>query len=87
MLTLVGSAFVLAGLLLVLLGVLSFLFAAFREGLLWGLGVLFVPPLALVFLIVHWRAAKHGFFLKLWGVGLIVVGALVAGTGLPWPLG
>ena len=87
MLTLLATAFVLVGLLLMLAGALSFLLAAFREGLLWGLGVLFVPPLALVFLIVHWQVAKRGFFLKLYGIGLVVVGALIADNGLPWPLG
>ena len=87
MLTLVGAALVLVGLVLVLIGALSFLFAAFRESLLWGLGVLFIPPLALVFLIVHWRVAKHGFFIKLWGLALLVLGSGLSHTALPWPLG
>lgn len=87
MLTLLGTALVLVGLLLVLLGALSFLFAAFREGLLWGLGVLFLPPLALVFLVVHWRRAKHGVVLTLWGLGIALAGMALAGTNLPWPIG
>lgn len=82
-----ATMLVLVGLLLVLIGALAFLLAAFREDLLWGLGVLFVPPLGLVFLIVHWPVAKHGFFLKLWGIALVVLGVLVAGNGLPWPIG
>ncbi len=87
MLTLLATALVLVGLLLVLFGALSFLFAAFREGVLWGLGVLFLPPLALVFLVVHWRHAKPGFVLKLWGLGILLAGILLAGNGLPWPIG
>mgnify|MGYP003376251988 CR=1 FL=1 len=87
MLTLLGTALVLVGLLLVLIGALMFLVAAFREGLLWGLGVLFVPPLPLVFLIVHWSKARDAFFLKLWGIALLVLGVVVAGNDLPWPIG
>ena len=87
MLTLVGAALVIVGLVLVAIGVLAFVFAAFRESLLWGLGVLFIPPLALVFLLVHWRVAKHGFLIKLWGLALIVLGSGMTHHALGWPLG
>jgi hypothetical protein len=87
MLTLVGTALVLAGLLLLVVGVLAFVLAAFREGLLWGLGVIFLPPLSLVFLIVHWRRAKPAVILELWGVALVLLGAWLADNRLPWPIG
>jgi hypothetical protein len=87
MLTLVGTALVLVGLLLMILGVLGFILAAFRESLLWGLGVIFVPPLALVFLIVHWRRVKPAVIIKLWGLVLVMLGAWIADNGLPWPIG
>lgn len=87
MLTLVGTALVLLGLALVLVGELLFLVAAFRESLGWGLLLLFVPPLALLFLILHWSKAKAGFVLQLWGIACVVLGAWVGHSGLPWPLG
>lgn len=82
-----ASLLVLLGLVLVLLGALAFLFAAFRESVLWGLGVLFIPPLSWVFLIVHWGKAKPAFFLQLYGFGFVFAGALISQNGLPWPIG
>ena len=38
--------------LLVLLGWIAFLVVAFREGILWGLGVLFLPLVSLIFLVL-----------------------------------
>lgn len=87
MLTLLATAVVLLGLLMMLIGYVAFVFAAFREGLLWGLAVLFVPPLWLVFLVVHWRAARQAVILHLWGIAFVLLSALLAGNGLPWPIG
>ncbi len=83
----VGTALLLLGLALVLIGELIFLVAAFRESLGWGLLLLFVPPLSLLFLVLHWQKAKAGFFLQVWGVLCVALGAWVAHAGLPWPLG
>jgi hypothetical protein len=47
--------------------------------LLWGLGVLFLAPLHLAFLILCWDKAKSPFFLQLKGVAVFIVGALIAG--------
>jgi hypothetical protein len=87
MLTLLGTALVLLGLLAVLVGTIVFVIAAFRESLLWGLGVVFVPPLWLVFLIVHWRAAKPALVIELWGLAFFMLGVFLAGNDLPWPIG
>ncbi len=84
--SLIASALVFFGLVLVLFGYLAFVVAAFRTGLLWGLAVLFLPPVAaLVFLLLHWRRAQNGFYLMLWGWAFIGLGRLVFHAGLPWP--
>ncbi len=47
-----------------------FLIAAFREGIGWGLAVMFLPFAAMVFLIVHWYEAKKAFVVQLTGFGV-----------------
>lgn len=87
MLSLVATILVLVGLLLALLGAITFLVATFRESVLWGLACLFLPLASLAFLILHWQKAKDPFFLQLWGIALIIGASLISNTGLPWPLG
>jgi hypothetical protein len=87
MLSLIATLLVLAGFLLLIVGGIAFLIAAFRESVLWGLGVLFLPLVSLFFLIVHWDRAKDSFFLQLYGFGAIFVAVLLADNNLPWPLG
>lgn len=73
----VAGAMVLIGIVLVLIGAITFVIAAFSEGVLWGLAVLFLPPAWIFFLIVHWRRAKDPFFTHLLGYGFIVAGAML----------
>lgn len=86
MTTIIGTIAIWLGIALALLGSLAFVVAAFREGLLWGLAVLFLPVVGLIFLIVHWRAARNAFFLMLWGWGFMALGAMAFNAHLPWPL-
>lgn len=83
MLATIGVIAMWAGLLLLLVGGLFFLIAAFRESLLWGLGVLFLPIVPLIFLIVHWQRAKGPFFLQLYGVGFVLLAVLAMQARLP----
>jgi hypothetical protein len=73
------------GLALLLVGSLLFIIEAFREGILWGLAVLFLPIVPLIFLIVHWSRAKGPFFVQLWGIGLVVLAVLALSAKLPTP--
>jgi len=57
---------------------LWFLVAAFRESIWWGLGCLFIPIVQLIFLIMHWQAAKKPFFLQLLGIALIIVAIIIS---------
>jgi hypothetical protein len=69
--------FVGAGLAAV--GWLWLLIAAFTKRFLWGLGVLFFPPLALVFVPLHWRRGLPPFLVVLFGAALFG-GAFLVGT-------
>jgi len=50
-----------------LVGGLMMIVAAFRQSILWGLAYLLIPFAALVFLFKHWSEAKRGFFINLIG--------------------
>lgn len=80
---LLGTIALWAGFILMLVGGLFFLIAAFRESVLWGLAVLFLPFVSLIFLILHWSRAKDSFFLQLYGVGLVLIAVLVFKVPLP----
>lgn len=79
-----GDVMVGAGGLLVLVGAIAFVVVAFRESLLWGLGVLFVPFVSLIFLIVNWNTAKRSFFWQLLGIALVFIGTTVLSAPIPF---
>ena len=56
-------------------GGLWFLCVAFREGFFWGFGCIFVPFVALIFLLQHQEKAWKPFLLYIAGIGSCVVGA------------
>ena len=72
---------VFAGIFLQIFGVVSLWIAAFRQSILWGLLVVFIPPLMVVFAFCHWRTARSPVLRLLSGVGLLALGeALMAQT-------
>lgn len=84
-LNLIASLLIIVGMVLLLVGGIAFLIAAFRESAVWGLLVLFLPLASLVFLVTHWSRAKDSFFLQLYGFGFVFVAALIS-DGHAWPL-
>jgi FtsH-binding integral membrane protein len=74
----VGALIILAGIIIAAFGGLMFLVAAFRESIWWGLACLFLPFVSFFFLIVHWSKARRPFFLQLFGLGVIIVGAIIS---------
>ena len=74
------------GIALLVVGSIFALLAGFRESVLWGLGMLFVPFVGLIFLVMHWSKAKNSFFLQLYGLGFLIAGAIAFDANLPWPL-
>jgi hypothetical protein len=79
--TVIGSVVMLGGLIMVAFGAIWFLIKAFREGVLWGLGVLFVPFVAPAFLILDWPRTKRPFFLQLYGVAVALFGGFMLQSG------
>ncbi len=73
----------LAGFVMALTGAVRILISAFRKSVIWGLGCIFVPFCKLIYLIVDWEEAKSGFFLYLKGVGVIILGGLLAAVIVP----
>jgi uncharacterized membrane protein len=59
------------GYVLMIIGSIGLLIAAFQTSIWWGLGCLFLYPIALAFVVMNWPQAKNPFFLHL--VGLIMV--------------
>lgn len=68
-LILVGLGVLTAG-----VGGIMTLVAAFRQNVWWGLGCIFLGPVQLIFLILHWAEAKKGFFVSLAGTAVILAG-------------
>jgi hypothetical protein len=84
MLDALGAVAIWGGFFLVLVGFVCFLVAAFRESILWGLGILFLPLVWLVFLVLEWPVAKRPFFLQLYGVILVLVGVFALSAPIPF---
>ena len=84
MLEALAACVILVGLGLVFIGAIWFVVAAFQESILWGLGVLFVPLVPLIFLIAEWPVAKRPFFWQLWGILFVIGGVVLASGHLPY---
>ena len=55
------------------------LIATFRTNILWGLAVLFIAPVAIVYLILHWQDAKGPVKIKIFGFLIMAVFAYMNG--------
>lgn len=56
------------GVIVLFVGYVLFLVDAFRVSVGWGLAVFLIPGAALVFMFMHWSAAKRGFLTQLAGL-------------------
>ncbi len=66
--------FIVIGCLAAGIGGIMTIVAAFRQSVLWGLAVLFLPLANFVFTVMHWAEAKKGLFVSLAGCGLVALG-------------
>jgi hypothetical protein len=73
----VGMALCGLGGLVILVGAIMLLVAAFSESVLWGLGSLFVPFVGLIFIIMHWDVSKRPVLVKLAGMGVFGLGLVL----------
>jgi hypothetical protein len=67
------------GLGIFIIGGIGLLIAAFRTHMLWGLSVLLIAPVAIIYLIIHWQDAKGPFKLQVFGLLIIVAFAYMNG--------
>ena len=70
---------VVIGYIVMFVGAIMLLIAAFQESVLWGIGCLLVPFVALFFVITHWDVAKNGFLIQMGGLAIVIVGILAGG--------
>jgi len=71
---LVGLA---AGAVLLLVGWLMLVVAAFRQGAWWGIGVLLLEPVKWAFVGRHWKHAKRGLIAYLSGHLVLIAGVIL----------
>jgi len=74
-----SSARLWIGLIVGVVGWLWLAWVAFQESVLWGLGTLIVPCVALVFAIMYWEEAKVPFLVLIAGNVLAAIGRYGAG--------
>ncbi|MBT3375143.1 MAG: hypothetical protein HN742_31005 [Lentisphaerae bacterium] len=75
-----GTLLMTVGGVVSLVGGVMFLITAFRESVLWGLGCIFLSPVSLIFLFLHWRDAKKPFLIHFAGVLLVFAGIWLNGS-------
>lgn len=74
-----ATLLLLIGCLISLVSGIVILVEAFKTHILWGLGSLFIPIVALVFVLVHWNRAGKAFLVNLLG-GFLIFMARVMGA-------
>lgn len=70
------------GILIFIIGGIGFLIAAFRTNILWGLVCLLIPPVSIIYLVLHWHEAKNPFFLQLAGLAALLFSGFM-GADMP----
>ncbi len=78
-----GIVIAVVGIILSVGGSIWFLFEAFSESALWGLGCLFLPLVGLFFLCIHSDRALKPFGVSLLGTLVAIGGAVLANAGNP----
>ena len=78
----IGMILFFVGAIVAFIGGIWFLIAAFQESVLWGLGCIFLGPVSLIFLILHWDAAGKPFLVQLAGVVPMFAGMMMMGPSV-----
>jgi len=75
----IGYILLVTGFIVGLCGDVMFLNVAYRRSVAWFLGCLFVPLVAEMFLLTHWRQTWRLFALALVGFAVACCGAVLSG--------
>jgi len=71
---LLALVFLISATLVALIYGVQLLLMAFRTSVLWGLGYIFVPFVALIFVAMHWDETKEPFLRGLLAIPLYLLG-------------
>ena len=74
---------ILGGLLLIVLGVVWLVSLAFGTSLFWGVGVLTLPPVSLIYVFRHWQSARKALLLGGLGFVPLITGASLLANQSP----
>lgn len=81
---LVSEIIAYVGLGIFIIGGIGLLLASFRTSILWGLAVLFISPVAIIYIIVHWQDAKGPFKIQIFGLIIMAIFLYVSdGINMP----
>lgn len=77
-----GSALIVVGALIFIVGHLLILIKAFQKSILWGLGSFCVPFVSLIFVILNWSEplVKKAFLLEVGGLVIYILGIVFGGA-------
>lgn len=72
-----AMALYVLGALVYLAGFIWIVVNAFKTSILWGLGSLLVPFVALIFAIMNWAQNKKPFLIMVAGIVVMIVGGVM----------
>jgi hypothetical protein len=70
--------FWIIGATIILICGIRLIIEAFRSGILWGIAVICIHPLIIVYVLLHWRNSGRLFLSSLAGAGLIIIGGIIS---------
>lgn len=74
---------ILSGLLLIVLGMVWLVSLAFGTSLFWGVGVLALPPVSLLYVVRHWATVRKALLLSALGFIPLIAGASLLASQSP----
>ncbi len=69
-----GWAVLVIGWIVTFLGSLWIIVLGWQRSIVWGIGCFLFPVVQLVYVGLHWKEAKDGFFMILAGFALLILG-------------
>ena len=76
----IGFILIIIGALISFIYNIQLLIEAFKASILWGLGYMFVPFVAFIFIILHWDRAGSPFLKALIAIPFILAGSMCIPT-------
>jgi hypothetical protein len=77
----IATTAVILGCVIMAIGWILLIVKGFLENVLWGVCMVLIPFVGLLFVILHFRDARGAFFTWLVGVILVAMGKVLGGGG------